>query len=610
MRRKFFLFFMFFFIIQVKSENLILDYVSIEKEMAFVVFHNYPDDIRENIGLIVDKKERVDFTLNFLNTKSLYSIIIDNSGSIYEEEIEIIKEKISFFLKNLKKDDLVNIDKVNDFKTNLYKLNYVNEETYKVIDFIQREGTYSRLYDAVLSNYYELLKLKKDESYKDYNYYLIFFSDGEDIKSKNKGKTILNLEGIPFFFFSYGDCYDKELLEPFVKLTEITKGKFLKEPDNDSIKNVFFDNENRYLLKFSINKERIVNSREYIVTIFQKDNSNNKIEFDLKKFFSDTKKESKKNYKDIYFFKFRITSLFFIILILIFLIFLGLFLLIKKDIFHLNFLEKKRNSKYKKKLYISQKYINNNLLNKNNINREENKKQLQQQKEQIDYNKSKYAIDTVKSIEKILTQESESIIVEYKTLKDNYIKRRYNRFEIFHSQNISYIETPDNTGEEIQIDSIFKIINIESDWIEVESEKIFLIDEDIVIDYLIFKVQKIEYNFEKENFIVKLYVLNEDKNLKDLFKISKEILATNKRKIFGSKDAVIESFLKRGNEMLIINDLWQKGELKKDKGNIILITNTPLALDIKIVVKYDELSSEYTIKKIEKINDEFYVYLI
>ncbi|HOJ63459.1 MAG TPA: vWA domain-containing protein [Spirochaetota bacterium] len=604
------------------TQNLIFDDVTIDRNNALITFHNYPDDITNNIRLTIDNKEESNFNLTLLNIKNLYYIIIDNSGSILEEDIEIIKEKLKFFLSNLKKDDLVNLDKVNDEKINIYKLAPVTEKLYESINLLKREGNYSRLYDAVLSSYKELLDLKKSNEYKDYNYYLIFFSDGEDINSENKGSKVLELDGIPFFFFCYGDSYNPALPKPFIELTEKTEGKFLESPDNNNIKKIFFDNENRYLLKFPIDINKIIKSRQYIVRIARKDNPENRIEIDLKKLFPDIKIESKDNnlVKNTFINKdhknkliFNINLIPILIGILILILLLILFFILRKIVSKISFSQKKYSNKKEDSFVTNSSTLN--ILSNNEVKSENSKTSLQEQSKIKEINnqknyinqKEKYNQTTKDFLLNELTKE-DKILIEYKTLCDNSPKRIYNRFDIFHSQHTSYIDKPDKNGEEIEIDSLFKILSVEKDFLEVESEKLFLIDEDIVITHLLLKVQKIEYNIKKENFKIRLFSL-EDKDLTNFFKVSKEIIGTKKRKIFGSKDAIIESFIKKDKDIPIIRNIWFKGELKKENNSLILITEEPVFLDIKLSIKYNEIINEYDVKKIEKKEDKFYIYL-
>lgn len=619
------IFLLLFIVFSGYTQNLILDDVTIDKESVFITFHNYPDDITSNITLMVDNKEKNNFNITLLNVRNLYYILIDNSGSLLEGDITSIKDKIKFFISNLKSNDLITIYKVNDDKTNIYKLNIRTDKTYEILEQIKREGNYSRLYDAVLSSYKELLDLKQMDQYKGYNYYLIFFSDGEDIESKNRGTRLLNLEGIPFFFFCYGDSYNEKLREPFIHLASNTNGKFLQEPDNSNIKKLFFDNENRYLLEFEVDLNKVISSKEYIVIISRKDDKNNKIEIDLKKFFKDKEnkiihKEDNKENLRFNLFKINLNKdllkilIIIAISILLLILIVILFLLLRKLIFNKNFSLKDKNSTIEKR-------TNNNYINTTNIpdnlNTTQNTSQSIIINENKDNNKNyttqsnKYSEKTTikqKEIEKILEKES-NIIIEYKTLKDNSPKRRYNKFDIFHSGHASYIDNRDNSGEEISIDSVFKILNIEKDFIDVESKRLFLIDEDIVISHILLKVVKIEYNIKEENFKIRLFNL-EGKNLNNYFKISKEIIGTKKRRIFGAKDAIIEMFLKKDKEIEdIINNVWLKGELKKDKEDIILITENSLFLDIKISIRYNEVVNEYNIRKISKVNNKFYNYL-
>jgi len=270
----------------VSSESLKLDDVTIDTatNICTIRFHNYPDDIIEKIGFILNNSKRVKFEIENIPNDSIYGALIDNSGSIKDDNFDIIKNRVKFVMNNIKKSDVLGVWKVNDFTTKVSELSENTTNRLDLIDSIQKEGNYSRLYDSILTVNEELIKAK--EKYPDKkNIYLLFFSDGEDILSKTtQAQLISQYRDIPFFYFNYSINFNELTNKPLLDIAE-NFGKYFEYPDENTIRTLFFNSEVRYKISFLINPKKIAKSKKFIATIFQKDNLDNKINLDLRTLF-------------------------------------------------------------------------------------------------------------------------------------------------------------------------------------------------------------------------------------------------------------------------------------------------------------------------------------
>ena len=84
---------------------LVLDDVTIDENITFsknknektdrvtIRFHNYPDDISDNLRLTLNQEEifKPDYTLNRDLITRYYYILIDNSGSMRERDLAAIR---------------------------------------------------------------------------------------------------------------------------------------------------------------------------------------------------------------------------------------------------------------------------------------------------------------------------------------------------------------------------------------------------------------------------------------------------------------------------------------------------------------------------------------
>ena len=268
------------------SESLKLDDVTIDKatNICTIRFHNYPDDIIEKIGFILNNSKRVKFEVENIPNDSIYGALIDNSGSIKDDNFDIIKNRVKFVLNNIKKSDVLGVWKVNDFTTKVSELSENTTNRIELIDSIQKEGNYSRLYDSILTVNEELIRAK--DKYPDKkNIYLLFFSDGEDILSQTTPEQLTaRYKDIPFFYFNYSINFNEQTNKPLLDIAK-NFGKYFEYPDEDTIRTLFFNSEVRYKLSFLINPKKIAKSKKFIATIYQKDNTNNKINLDLRTLF-------------------------------------------------------------------------------------------------------------------------------------------------------------------------------------------------------------------------------------------------------------------------------------------------------------------------------------
>jgi len=210
--------------------------------------------------------------------------LIDNSGSIKDDNFDIIKNRVKFVLNNIKKSDVLGVWKVNDFTTKVSELSENTTNRIELIDSIQKEGNYSRLYDSILTVNEELIRAK--DKYPDKkNIYLLFFSDGEDILSQTTPEQLTaRYKDIPFFYFNYSINFNEQTNKPLLDIAK-NFGKYFEYPDEDTIRTLFFNSEVRYKLSFLINPKKIAKSKKFIATIYQKDNTNNKINLDLRTLF-------------------------------------------------------------------------------------------------------------------------------------------------------------------------------------------------------------------------------------------------------------------------------------------------------------------------------------
>lgn len=270
----------------VNSESLKLDDVTIDTStnICTIRFHNYPDDIIEKIGFILNNSKRVKFEIENIPNDSVYGALIDNSGSIKDDNFNIIKNRVKFVLNNIKKSDVLGVWKVNDFTTKVSEFSENTTNRIDLIDSVQKEGNYSRLYDSILTVNGELIKAK--DKYPDKkNIYLLFFSDGEDILSQTTPEQLTSqYKDIPFFYFNYSINFNEQTNKPLLDISN-NFGKYFEYPDEDTIRTLFFNSEVRYKISFLINPKNIAKSKKFIATIYQKDNTDNKINLDLRTLF-------------------------------------------------------------------------------------------------------------------------------------------------------------------------------------------------------------------------------------------------------------------------------------------------------------------------------------
>ena len=292
---------MLIFAISQNVTALVLDDVTIDENITFsknknektdrvtIRFHNYPDDITDNLRLTLNEEEifKPDYTLTSDRITRYYYILIDNSGSIKEQDLSAIRKNVSYLISHINPQDYVEVITVSDYSSAIYKLSHYNPNVMTRIDGIIREGTYSRLYDAVSELNTQVIRKKQNEkaSENEVLYYILFFSDGEDIASTTTGRQMRDgYRDIPFYYFCYASDFKPEKNKPFQDIAD-KHGKFFNYLDTDKIDSLFFSNENRYTLVFFINKKEILKTKSYYIELSKRTTEEGKIIIDLRKYF-------------------------------------------------------------------------------------------------------------------------------------------------------------------------------------------------------------------------------------------------------------------------------------------------------------------------------------
>ena len=266
------------------ADTIKYDELTIDKNEKFsLTLHNLTNEEVNNLKLFLDGKESKDFDIKKIKNNWLFGVIVDNSGSILLADFFAILDRVGYLLSNLATDDYLVIWKLNNSLTEIYPLSNPNASLKPKISKLIREGRLTRIYDGIIEAKKRLEEISKDEKFANYHPYLLVFSDGDDIGSKAIKDDIMALNnGIPFYFFSYINLNDLELMMPYKKLSKITNGDFIERPSQNDIKRLFIDRLNRYEMKFAINKDEIIKTKKYIVKIVSDDKF---IEFDIRKLF-------------------------------------------------------------------------------------------------------------------------------------------------------------------------------------------------------------------------------------------------------------------------------------------------------------------------------------
>ncbi|MBP5449190.1 MAG: VWA domain-containing protein [Spirochaetales bacterium] len=284
---------------------LVLDDVTIDENITLsknkndktdrvtIRFHNYPDDISVNLRLTLNQEEifKPDYTLNRDLITRYYYILIDNSGSMRERDLAAIRKNVSYLISHIDSHDYVEVITVSDYSSAIYNLAHYSPNVQTRIDSINREGNYSRLYDAVSElntqvrskQSADMKKAKHDEQQS--LYYILFFSDGEDIESRITGKQMRDgYRDIPFYYFCYSSEFKPEPNKPFQEIAS-KHGKFFNYLDTEKIDELFFRNENRYTLIFFVNKKEVLKSKSYYIELSKRTTEEGKIIIYLRKYF-------------------------------------------------------------------------------------------------------------------------------------------------------------------------------------------------------------------------------------------------------------------------------------------------------------------------------------
>lgn len=280
--------FSLFITFNIFSDTLIYDDLTIDKNSFLSLkIHNLNKKEMQTLSLFVDEKENKKFKSEKIKNNWLFGVIVDNSGSMLLNDFFTILERVRFLLSNVDKDDYLIVWKLNNTKEIIYPLSNPDETLGLKISSLIREGKFTRLYDGIIDAKKELKEIMKDPKYSKYNPYLLVFSDGDDIGSKSKAKEITERDNaIPFYFFSYINKEEKDIVIPFKNLADVTHGKILEKPSNDDINNLFIDRLNRYIIRFQINKEEILKREQYFIEIRT---GNKFLKFDLRKLFGKNK---------------------------------------------------------------------------------------------------------------------------------------------------------------------------------------------------------------------------------------------------------------------------------------------------------------------------------
>ncbi|HOV14608.1 MAG TPA: hypothetical protein PK771_10015, partial [Spirochaetota bacterium] len=186
-------------------------------------------------------------------------------------------------------DDYLIIWKLNNKIDEIFPLSNPDNSLKPKISSLLREGKLTRLYDGIIETKKKINELSKLPKFSNYHPYLLVFSDGDDIGSIAKSKDILTSDNnIPFFFFSYINKNNNELMIPYKDLADITNGKLLERPEESDIKKMFIDRLNRYEIKFQFNKNEVIKKKKYFVKITA---GSKYLEFDLRKLFGNNGKD-------------------------------------------------------------------------------------------------------------------------------------------------------------------------------------------------------------------------------------------------------------------------------------------------------------------------------
>ncbi|HPO48741.1 MAG TPA: VWA domain-containing protein [Spirochaetota bacterium] len=268
------------------STSLIYDDLTIDANGTLSLkIHNLTNEEGANINLFLDEKKTSDFIGEKIKSPRLFGIIIDNSGSMALEDFFTILRRVNYLLTNLEKDDYLIVWKLNNSKEIIYPFSIPNESLSGRISNLIREGKFTRLFDGISEAQKEIYDISNKAEFKNRDSYLLVFSDGDDIGSfKNREDILSKKYNIPFYFFSYPNKDRDDIIAPYKKLSDFTKGKVLERPSDDDINNFFIERLNKYVIKFKIDKNEITKKKEYFAKITAKDKF---LKFDLRKLFDE-----------------------------------------------------------------------------------------------------------------------------------------------------------------------------------------------------------------------------------------------------------------------------------------------------------------------------------
>lgn len=270
--------------------NIILDKIDVdENNIVSLTIHNINDPAL--LKLLLDNKDFQDFKIKVDKDKLLMMILVDNSGSIILDDFFEIRSRVDYFIKNLSREDFIQIYKVNDKSSIIYPLAPPAVASNNLVKSLVREGQLSKIYDSIIAANIDIKKIIATGQFKDFYPYVILFSDGDDVGSKNRNIGTDDVvmyddkidKSIPFFYFSYDSIAKESKNLPLIKLANETKGERIIKPSETEIQKLFFNRQKRATISFTVNKNEIIKRDTYYLDIIEKDN---KLRTDLRALFT------------------------------------------------------------------------------------------------------------------------------------------------------------------------------------------------------------------------------------------------------------------------------------------------------------------------------------
>jgi len=660
MKNIFFMLFIFFSVSNSFSSGIVLDDLRLDGEKVFVKIKNIGDADSKKTLLYLNDKQKKDFGIKKVSNSRLFGIIIDNSGSMKLEDFFSILSKVLFLTKNIDANDKIIVWKLNNDLKTIYSADSYNDKKIGQIKSLVREGKYTRLYDGIIQSKNELSNLSGTGEYKNYHPYLLIFSDGDDIGSVNKFDQIYKKNNdISSYFFSYFTLKNKKIIEPLINLTKISNGKIVERPTEKDINDLFIETKSGFQINFTINKNEVIKSLKYEVLI--KIDETNRIIIDLKPFFkvqferndkkiteksnskiidnktelkekkdhntikintkeivdnkknrtveTDKQKKSKQNIEVL-----LLLIILFTIILAVFVFFLRKFFVDKyNDIFQKD--KSNLNDDFSGNDYLKDENVfsgkstaiavdQENISGSDNKNNEEKNEVIKENSE----NQRKYEENSVLQTEKkpLTVENLKTGNILIREVKDLVSDKKIDKISIFHHEKTSFVDEAEHKGEKISFDSDFDIVDVNSDYLTVKSSLSVLLDEELTIENIKFKVNKIEFDKKELKSFIQLTPL-EALNVGKYFSKAMTKKAVKDAVLYGSPYAVVERFISNNkkNEVKRIKDFETVEIISEDKDKFTVKTKNCLVLDTLVEIKFLDLGKSVNcLVKNVKLNNE------